>query len=102
MSAKHKESGIHLLPNQRLWKEHSAADGKNHLKDEIDNHFSALTPREKRIVRMYYGLCADRKYTLEEIGDELNISSDRARKIKRAALEKLGASVSDKLNARIR
>ena len=29
MSAKHKKSGIHLLPNQRLWKERSAADGKS-------------------------------------------------------------------------
>ena len=29
MSVKHKESGVHLLPNQRLWKESSAADDKN-------------------------------------------------------------------------
>ena len=46
-------------------------------------------------------LCNDRKYTLEEIGDELNISSDRARKIKQAALEKLGDSISATLNARL-
>jgi hypothetical protein len=28
MSVKHKESGIHFLPNQRLWKASSAADDK--------------------------------------------------------------------------
>ena len=28
MSVKHKESGIHLLPYQRLWKESSASDDK--------------------------------------------------------------------------
>ena len=33
MSVKHKESGIHLLPNQRLWKESSAADDKTGTKE---------------------------------------------------------------------
>ena len=48
-----------------------------------------LTDREKEVMRLRYGLGADREYTLEEIGKRLSVTRERVRQIESRALQKL-------------
>lgn len=50
---------------------------------------SSIRPREEKVLRMYLGIGEKRKYTLQEIGDEFQFTRERARQIKKKALEKL-------------
>lgn len=50
-----------------------------------------LSEREKKVIKMYYGLEYEREYTLEELGVELQLTKERIRQIKKKALKKLFA-----------
>lgn len=51
----------------------------------------SLTPREREILEMRYGLADDEGHTLEEIGRSLSLSRERIRQIESKALAKLRA-----------
>lgn len=57
--------------------------------DLIDSVLMTITPRERRVLQMRYGLDTDRKMTLEEVGREFGISGERVRQIQAKALRKL-------------
>jgi len=48
-----------------------------------------LDPREALVVRMRFGLDTQREHTLDEVGDALGVSRERARQIERTALARL-------------
>ena len=48
-----------------------------------------LTPREERVMRMRYGIDLPRHYSLEEIGQDFNLTRERIRQIEVKALKKL-------------
>ena len=48
-----------------------------------------LDEREQHILRFYFGLDDSEAYTLEQIGEQLNITRERVRQIKERALNKL-------------
>ena len=52
-----------------------------------------LEPRERTIVRSYYGLIGDRPKTLEEIGEELDLSKERIRQLRDKSLAFLKEAV---------
>lgn len=56
---------------------------------EINAILETIDSRDAEILRMYFGISVDRKYTLEEIGTQYNISRERVRQLKERALEKL-------------
>ena len=58
------------------------------LKTEIDRALSTLTPREADILRKFFGIGVPDK-TLEEIGEDLNLTRERVRQIKEKAIDKL-------------
>jgi len=58
-------------------------------KEVIDEVVSELSPREKLVIQLRYGLTDDREYTLVEIGSILELSSERVRQIQEEALDKL-------------
>ena len=59
---------------------------------------AGLTPREARILRMHYGIDEKSDHTLQEIGDEFDLSRERVRQIESRALGKLRhPSVSKRL-----
>ncbi len=62
------------------------------LKTEIERALSTLTPREADILRKFFGIGVGEK-TLEEIGEELNLTRERVRQIKEKAIEKLKKGV---------
>lgn len=59
------------------------------LQKVLDSVLQNITAREERILRMYYGLNFSRQFTLEEIGNELNLSRERVRLIRDRSLLKL-------------
>ncbi len=59
---------------------------------EIEKVLETLTDREQNVVRMYFGIGEETSYTLEEIGQQLQITRERVRQIKDAALRKLRRS----------
>jgi RNA polymerase primary sigma factor len=59
------------------------------LRGQVDGVLSTLTPRERRVVELRFGLDGDKLYTLSEIGAELGVTRERIRQIRERAFEKL-------------
>jgi RNA polymerase primary sigma factor len=59
------------------------------LREDLAQMLTSLTPREARILRLRFGMRGDRKHSLEEIGDKLDLTRERIRQIERQALRKL-------------
>jgi RNA polymerase primary sigma factor len=61
------------------------------LREEIANALRHLTPREREVLSLRYGLHedADAPMTLEQVGKALHLSRERARQIEAGALQKL-------------
>jgi RNA polymerase primary sigma factor len=62
------------------------------LSNEVERALAPLSDREKEVLRLRYGLGADREYTLEEIGKRLSVTRERIRQIESRALQKLRAA----------
>ncbi len=62
---------------------------KGALRDELDAALDELTPREKEVIKLRYGLDGNEPRTLEEVGRELEVTRERVRQIESSALSKL-------------
>ncbi len=61
---------------------------------------SSLTPREEKVLRMRFGIGEESDHTLEEVGQDFNVTRERIRQIEAKALRKLRhPSRSNKLKA---
>ena len=67
------------------------------LKNEIKNLINKLKDREAHILTEYYGLGEDDPKTLEQIGEQLDLSGERVRQIKERALQRLRKSTTSQL-----
>ncbi len=67
------------------------------LRREIERVLSILTHRESNILRLYFGLNTKYQYTLEEIGQEFNLTRERVRQIKEKAIKRLKNATRNKL-----
>jgi RNA polymerase primary sigma factor len=59
------------------------------LKEQIEDVLESLTPRERRVLQLRFGLEDGRSRTLEEVGREFNVTRERIRQIEAKALRKL-------------
>ena len=59
------------------------------LKEQLMEVLSTLTPREEKVLRLRFGLVDGRQRTLEEVGQEFNVTRERIRQIEAKALRKL-------------
>ena len=59
------------------------------LTGQLEDVLFTLTPRERRVLQLRFGLADDQQRTLEEVGRRLGMTRDRIRKIERSALAKL-------------
>lgn len=64
---------------------------ENEMSAQIDEALCSLKERERRILRLRYGLVDGREHTLLEVGRELGITRERVRQIEVRALRKLRA-----------
>ena len=70
------------------------------LKNEIASALDTLTYREREIIRMYFGIEREYPLTLNEIGEQFNVTRERIRQIKEKAVRRLRhKSRSKKLRA---
>ncbi len=58
-------------------------------KEEVEELLSLLSEREQKVIKMRFGLEGGKIYTLEEVGQELCVTRERARQIEAHAMEKL-------------
>ncbi len=59
------------------------------LREQINEILDDLTPREREILAMRFGLGDEVPHTLEEVGKKFNITRERVRQIQQRALEKI-------------
>jgi RNA polymerase primary sigma factor len=59
------------------------------LKEELNSALESLTPRERRVIELRFGLGNERSRTLFEVGAELSLTKERIRQIEKEALTKL-------------
>ena len=59
------------------------------LKEQLADVLNTLTPREAKVLRLRFGLDDGRARTLEEVGEEFNVTRERIRQIEAKALRKL-------------
>ena len=59
---------------------------------QIDKVLAVLNPREREIIRLYFGIGEETSYTLDEIGKRSGITRERVRQIKDIAIRKLRRS----------
>ncbi|MBQ5760071.1 MAG: RNA polymerase sigma factor RpoD [Schwartzia sp.] len=59
------------------------------LKEQLEEVLDTLTPREKKVLRLRFGLDDGRARTLEEVGQSFGVTRERIRQIEAKALRKL-------------
>ena len=59
------------------------------LAEEVERALLTLTPRDARVLRLYFGLDGGREHTLEEIGTLFGITRERVRQLRDRALKRL-------------
>jgi RNA polymerase primary sigma factor len=69
------------LPDQELIDES--------LRIEIQRALNTLSPRERDVLKLYYGLGKENALTLEEIGEKFKLTRERVRQIKEKAIRRL-------------
>jgi len=62
---------------------------KQLLKEQIDEVLDTLSPREKRVLQLRFGLDEGRSHTLEEVGKEYGVTRERIRQIEVKAIRRL-------------
>lgn len=82
---------VMLLADQREAHLSLAEDEKDAemMRDLIEATLEMLTPREKAVIELRYGIGSGGEHTLSEVGDLLDISSERVRQLEYKALRKL-------------
>ncbi len=59
------------------------------LREQLADVLKTLTPREEKVLRLRYGLTDGKMHTLEEVGEEFDVTRERIRQIEAKALRKL-------------
>ena len=67
------------------------------LRKEIERALSTLTHREASIIKLYFGLNGKHQHTLEEIGEQFNLTRERVRQIKEKAIKRLKHTTRSKI-----
>jgi RNA polymerase primary sigma factor len=59
------------------------------LKEQLSEIIATLTDREQKIIRLRFGIGGGKPHTLEEVGNEFDVTRERIRQIEAKALAKL-------------
>ena len=64
---------------------------ESNVRDETAGILETLSPREEKVIRLRFGIGCECEHTLEEIGQEYDVTRERIRQIEAKALRKLRA-----------
>ena len=90
--------GIAVFATSRLIADSSAlyvsetpyeAASESMLKRDVNAALDTLSPREKLVLQLRFGLGQGHQHTLAEVGEQLQIGRERVRQIENGALQKL-------------
>ena len=59
------------------------------IRDRLDDVLNTLTDRERKVLKLRFGLQDGRPHTLEEVGQIFGVTRERIRQIEAKALRKL-------------
>ena len=62
---------------------------ETNVRDETANILKTLSPKEEKVIRLRFGIGCEREHTLEEIGQEFDVTRERIRQIEAKALRQL-------------
>ncbi len=83
-----KNSLLDVMPNDKTpTPDYSLLDQS--LKSEIESALSTLSEREAEVIKLAFGINKEHSLTLEEIGENFNLTRERVRQIKEKALKRL-------------
>lgn len=78
-----------INPDERLMRES--------MKEDVLASLETLSERERAVIEMYYGIGRESALTLNEIGEEFNLTRERVRQIKAKAIQRLGHKSRSKM-----
>jgi RNA polymerase primary sigma factor len=64
---------------------------ESNVRGETAGMLKTLSPRQEKVIRLRFGIGCQREHTLEEIGQEFNLTRERIRQIEAKALRQLRA-----------
>jgi len=64
---------------------------ESNVRDETAGILKTLSPKEEKVIRLRFGIGCEREHTLEEIGQEFDVTRERIRQIEAKALRQLRA-----------
>jgi RNA polymerase primary sigma factor len=64
---------------------------ESNVRDETADILKTLSPKEEKVIRLRFGIGCEREHTLEEIGQEFDVTRERIRQIEAKALRQLRA-----------
>jgi RNA polymerase primary sigma factor len=71
---------------------------EEHFKEELYRQLDTLTPREREILRLRFGLENIRPHTLEDVGKIFNVTRERIRQIEAKAIKRLKTDMKAKMD----
>ena len=66
-------------------------NSQSNVRDETAGILKTLSPKEETVIRLRFGIGCEREHTLEEIGQEFDVTRERIRQIEAKALRQLRA-----------
>jgi len=88
---------LDVLENPNANKTDAAMNHDESLKLEINRSLAILKPKQRRVIEMYFGINHDHPYSLEDIGEQFQLTRERVRQIKDKAILKLQENQSQQL-----
>ena len=64
-------------------------DKEENRQNYVRSMFKTLTKREENVLRLYFGIDAQRRFTLQEIGWDFDITQDSVKRIKNKGIRKM-------------
>lgn len=86
-----EEEDSHLgdfIPDENA-EEPAEAASFSMLKEQISDVLDTITPREKKVIELRFGMIDGKSRTLEEVGKEFGVTRERIRQIEAKAIRKL-------------
>ena len=89
------EIDIQALADFR-WETRRRESSAQHLPASLEGAMAALSDRERKVLRLRFGLADGRRRTLREVGDSQSLTNERIRQIERDSLVRLRSSPAGK------